>query len=148
MEILLIQKGYPLWDKTISYAQNCSWNAGSFLADKMKRNDFFDWERVIIATEQERIIGFCSFTEKDALPEYYDFKPFIGFVFVDENRRGNRVSERMIDQAVRYAEKTGFSKVYLTSDERGLYEKYGFEKIGDYETIHGTKEQLFQRNII
>ncbi|MBR4462817.1 MAG: GNAT family N-acetyltransferase [Erysipelotrichaceae bacterium] len=147
MEIYLIREGHPLWDKTIAYAQNVSWNAGPFLAEKMKRNDFLEWERVVIAVEEDRIIGFCTYTEKDALPERYDFMPFIGFVFVDENDRGNRVSERMIDQAIRYAKEIGFSTVYLTSDEHGLYEKYGFKKIGDYDTIHGTEEQLFQRNI-
>lgn len=32
----------------------------------------------------------------------------------------------------------GFSIVYIMSGEVGLYEKYGFEKIGDYAAIYGT----------
>ena len=33
------------------------------------------------------------------------------------------------------------------SGEVGLYEKYGFEKLGDYATIYGTTDQLFAKNI-
>lgn len=29
------------------------------------------------------------------------------------------------------------------SGEIGLYEKYGFEKLGDHETVYGTADQLF-----
>ena len=33
------------------------------------------------------------------------------------------------------------------SGEVGLYEKYGFRKIGDYGTIYGSVEQLFSREL-
>lgn len=33
------------------------------------------------------------------------------------------------------------------SGEVGLYEKYGFEKLGDNATIYGTTDQLFVKNI-
>ena len=81
------------------------------------------------------------------MPEQYGFSPFIGFVFVDERYRGNRISERMINSVIAYAVKLGFEKVYIMSGERGLYEKYGFEKIGDFETIYNTVDQLFVKTI-
>ena len=145
MEILLMQEGHPLWEKTIRFAENCSWKAGPFLARAMRSGRFQAWERVIVAADRESIVGFCTFTERDALPEEQDFSPFIGFVFVDESRRGNRISARMIERAVRYAGELGFQSVFLSSGEQGLYEKFGFEKIGDITTIHGTTEQLFAR---
>lgn len=33
------------------------------------------------------------------------------------------------------------------SGEIGLYEKYGFIKLGDYKTVYGSIEQLFVYNI-
>ena len=69
-----------------------------------------------------------------------------GFVFVDEGRRGNRISQGMIEAALRYAGSIGYETVYLMSGERGLYEKYGFTKLGDYDTIYGTRDQLFSRS--
>ena len=144
MNILLISQEHPLWEKTAEFAQNCSWKAGQFLAERMRKYDFRDWERVIIAADHEQIAGFCTLTEKDELPDDASFSPFIGFVFVGEPYRGNRLSGQMIRAALGYAKEIGYPSVYIVSGEQGLYEKYGFEKIGDYETIYGTTEQLFQ----
>ncbi len=143
METLCIRYGHPLWEKTIAFARNSSWRAGPVLAERMERNAFQDWERVIAAVEEGRVMGYCTFTE---LPEAYGFSPFIGFVFVDEGRRGNRISQGMIEAALRYAGSIGHETVYLMSGERGLYEKYGFTKLGDYDTIYGTRDQLFCRS--
>ena len=143
MEIQMIQKGHILWDKTTSFAQSCSWKAGPYLADRMKVNSFKGWERVVVAVENETIVGYCTFSERDELSNEYDYSPFIGFVFVDERHRGKRISEKMIQQTLSYAKSIGYRTVYIMSGEHGLYEKYGFEKIGDFHTIYGTKDQLF-----
>ena len=147
MKTLLIQSGHPFWEKTISFARNCSWKAGPILASRMEKNDFQDWERVIIAIDHEAVVGYCTLSEKDELPVEYGFSPFIGFVFVDENHRGKRISEKMIEQAVHYAKELSFQSIYLMSGERRLYEKYSFQKNGEYETIYGTVDQLFQRAV-
>ena len=139
--------GHPLWEQTIAFAEGCSWRAGPYLANMMRKNDFLPWERVVAACEDGRVIGFCTFTEKDELPEKYGYSPFIGFVYVEEGSRGRRISEQMISCASEYAKTLGFGAVYLMSGEKGLYEKYGFEKLGDYETIWGTVDQLFQKRI-
>ncbi len=138
---------HPLWHKTISFAETCSWRAGAALAQKMRENDFADNERVFIAIENDEIAGFCTFANKDELPPQYDFTPFIGFLFVDEKYRGHRLSNKLIDAACNLAKKQGFTTIYVMSGEQGLYEKYGFEKLGDYATIYGTTEQLFAKNI-
>ena len=114
----------------------------------MRRNEFLAWERVVAAVMDDRVIGFCTFTEKDELPEEHGHSPFIGFVFVEEGSRGHRISEKMISCAAEYAKTLGYKAVYLMSGEKGLYEKYGFEKIGDFETIWGTVDQLFQKVLI
>ena len=143
MEIQMMQKGHDLWDKTILFAQSCSWKAGHSLAERMKLNIFKDWERVVVAVENETIAGYCTFSERDELSEEYDYSPFIGFVFVDEQHRGKRISEKMIQKILSYAKSIGYQTVYIMSGEQGLYEKYGFEKIGDFHTIYGTTDQLF-----
>ena len=148
METALIQKGHPLWEKTIAFAQACSWKAGPLLAKRMAENGFRDWERVIVAADDGRIAGYCTFTEKDELPDDCGYAPFIGFVFVDERYRGNRLSGQMISRALQYAKGIGFRTVYIMSGEHGLYEKYGFRKIGNFETIYGTTDQLFQIDLV
>jgi hypothetical protein len=49
----------------------------------------------------------------------------------------------MIREAAAYVSTLGYQKLYIMSGETGLYEKYGFVKLGDYETIYGDTDQLF-----
>ena len=147
LKISVMACGHPLWDQVIAFAEACSWRAGPYLANMMRKNEFQGWERVVAACADGRVIGFCTFTEQDELPVEHGYSPFIGFVFVEEGSRGRRVSEKMISCASAYAKTLGYKTVYLMSGEKGLYEKYGFEKIGDFETIWGTVDQLFQKKV-
>lgn len=147
MEVCLMTQGHRFWRETISLAEGCSWKAGPFLAKKMERNDFTSQERVCAVCVDGKVVGFCTFAEKDELPEENAFTPFIGFVFVDEQYRGKRLSERMICTVIQYAGELGYQKIYIMSGEIGLYEKYGFTKLGDYKTIYGSVDQLFVKSI-
>ncbi len=122
--------------------------SGALFGSKDENNDFDTWERVFIACVNGKVAGFCTFAEKDELPKEYQFTPFIGFVFVDEPYRGNRLSELMIQTAILYARELGYEKVYIMRGEIGLYEKYGFEKLGHYKTIYGSIDQLFVKSTI
>ncbi len=146
LEIILMQKGHPMWRKTAAFARGCSWRAGPYLAERMDRGEFTDRERVIACVDGGRAVGFCTFSEKDSLPESDPRTPFIGFVFVDEKYRGERLSQRMIDRACLHAAELGYDAVYIVSGETGLYEKYGFHRIGNVKTVRGTCEQLFHRD--
>ena len=145
--IHIIQKGDIYWDKTAALAESCSWRAGPMLAEKMRRNDFSDTERVAAAVEGTEVVGFCTFALTDEIPAEYGFTPFCGFVFVDEGHRGKRLSEKMIDAVSDYAASLGYEKLYIMSGEVGLYEKYGFTRLGDYMTIYGTTDGLFMRPV-
>ena len=146
-EIDLITWENPLWEEIISFAEGCSWKAGPVLAEQMRRRQFHGWERVCAACVDGKPAGFCTFAAKDELPEQYDFTPFIGFMFVGEPYRGRRLSERMIEAVISYARELEYGKIYVMSGENGLYEKFGFEKIGAYRTIYGWVDQLFVRSI-
>lgn len=113
----------------------------------MRGNTFKDWERVIVAADNDHIAGFSVFSEKDGLPKEYEHTPFISLVFVDETYRGKRLSEQLIENALKYAKELHYKTVYLKSEHRGLYEKYGFEKICEFEPIEPPADQLFKMDI-
>ena len=146
-EFYLMTPEHVLWKEIISFAENCSWRAGSYLAEKMKNHDFKEWERVCAVYVNGKPAGFCTFAEKDELPEKFEFTPFIGFVYVGEPYRGNRLSEQMFRIIFPYAEGLGYDRIYIMSGEIGLYEKYGFIKLGEYETVYGSTDQLFVRSL-
>lgn len=145
IEIVAMRPGDALWQDTITLAENCSWRAGKALADIMRNDRLLDWELVFAACENGVPVGFCTLAERDELPEELDFTPFIGFVFVDEAHRGRRISQKLIEAAMERARNLGYDRVYIMSGEQGLYEKYGFEKLGDYKTIYGYVDQLFEK---
>ena len=134
------------WESVAAFAEKCSWRAGKYLAELMRGSSFRDWERVFAAYEDGVPAGFCTLTEKDELLPEYPYTPLIGFVFVDEVHRGKGISGQMIREVLGYAKTIGFEKVYVMSSEKGLYEKYGFSCMGDYETVYGNKEQLFVKD--
>ena len=146
MEIKAIFKDDNWWNKTINYAKNCSWVAGKSLAEIMENNWFSDCERVFIAIENENIIGYCTFSEKDCIPDV-NYTPYISFIFVDELYRGNRISEKMIISVIKYAKQINYSKIYIVSGEINLYEKYGFIKIDQKMASYGKVAQIFIKEI-
>lgn len=84
LEIQLLKNDSLLWKRTINFARECSWRAGKALADKMEKNDFQSWERVIVGLDDDNIAGYCTVAEKDELPDDYNYTPFIGFMWRDE----------------------------------------------------------------
>ncbi len=102
LEMSAVDCGHPRRERTIAFAQQCFWKAGPYLANTMRENVVLPWERVAAACGDGRVICFCTFTEKDELPEEHGYSPFIGFVFVDGGSRGRRVSEKLISRAAEY----------------------------------------------
>jgi GNAT superfamily N-acetyltransferase len=146
MDIVMLDERHPLWQKTADYAHICPWSAGPWLARMMKGGGIRGIERVFAACEGEDILGFCLFCEKDGLPERLSgFTPFAACVFVDEKRRGSRISQSMLEAVEGYARSLGYRELYLKSEHRGLYEKYGYRLIDTFEPNRGPADQLFSK---
>ena len=132
-----------LWYKVAMYAKNCSWETtGKHLSNRMKNNGFSDWERVFVALENNTITGFCALSKTSSIPDV-TYTPYIGFVFVGAQYRGNRISEKLCTSAVKYAKTIGFDKVYLYSDLVNFYEKYGFIKIDEKLAPWGVTQSIY-----
>ena len=144
MEITPITSEDGLWSSTIEYAEKCPWRAGPFLADAMKKDQFTDWERVFVAREQKTIIGFCTCTKTDCIPDV-SYSPYISAIFVDEQYRGKRISEKMIQCVMAYAKEHGFEEVYVVSSHINLYEKYGFVQIDEKRDVWGNAQKIYVR---
>ena len=146
MRVEFLTKESVYWNQTIEYAKKVEWRAGLVLAEMMIDNKFTDFERVVILIDENIIKGFCTIVKEDCLKDV-PYTPFIGFLYIDINERGNRYSKVLIDECSKYAFDLGFKKIYLTSDHIGLYEKYGFIKTGKYISIYNNEEQLFEKEL-
>ena len=114
------------------------------MANTMDNNVFQDWERVVVAIDNEKICGYCTVAKTDCIPNV-SYTPYIGFLFVDEAYRGNRLSQQIICYAMDYLKSVGFDKAYLVSDHENLYEKYGFRVIDRKIAPWGSEEKIYMQ---
>lgn len=135
-----------LWDEVKRYAAACSWRAGKSLAQEMQNHAFSDWERVFVLHENGNIYGYCTVAKKDCIPDL-TYTPYIGYLFVDEKKRGHRMGQKLILAAMDYLRNVGFHEVYLVSDHENLYEKYGFSVITRAVAPWGSVEKIYHQSL-
>lgn len=146
MKFELMMSDHSAWNDVMMYAEKCSWSAGKFLAKEMRNDAFSDWERVIAVFDGDEICGYCTVRKDDCIPDV-EYTPYVGYIFVGEAYRGQRLSEKMIDFASDYLKSLGFDRVHIVSDHENLYEKYGFEVIDRKIAPWGSLEKIYIRKL-
>lgn len=146
IKVVRPKPGTALWSGLMEYARDCSWVAGSHLADLMRDGAFTDWENVFAAVDGERILGFCTIMKTDYYPENR-YSPWISTVFVDEDCRGRGICGLLVGAACEYARETGFRRVFIPSDILGLYERYGFYRIDSLENYNGEMDNISAKDL-
>lgn len=128
----------------------CDWDAGKFLYSLVENGDFKGYcgesAEVLLAVEGDELAAFCTLAEHDEIVSD-EMKPWIGFVYTFPQYRGRRLSGQLTEKAVELASKMGYEYIYVSSEEKGLYEKYGFEFLSDAMSEHGYETQIFRRKL-
>ena len=103
-----------------------------------------------IATEGERIVGGLGVIEND-FHDRKDLSPNVCAVYVEEDCRGRGIAGRMLNFVCEDMRAQGVDTLYLVTDHKGFYERYGWEfhcmAMGDGEEepcrlyIHRSKAQ-------
>ena len=147
LEIKKVNRGTDLADKLICFVENFSWeDVKDHMLGVLREWAFTDWETVFVAIADGRIVGMTSIMKTDyyPLPEIY---PWISSVFVTEEYRGYRISEKLIDFANKYAREIGFEKTYIPTEFIGLYEKYGYCYIKNIINYGNGIDRLYAKEL-
>ncbi len=147
IEIKKVDRGTDLADKLICFVKNFSWEeVKDHMLGVLREWAFTDWETVFVAIADGRILGMASIMKTDyyPLPEIY---PWISSVFVTEDYRGYRISEKLIDFANEYAKEIGFERTYIPTEFIGLYEKYGYCYIKDIVNYGNGIDRLYAKEL-
>ena len=78
--------------------------------------------------DSDKIIGCAGLVTNDFI-SCMDLWPWLCALYIDAEHRGNAYGALLIDRLKKDAAKSGFAKVYLSTDHVGYYEKYGFEYV-------------------
>ena len=73
--------------------------------------------------------------------------PWVSSIFVAEEYRGRRISEKLIEAANQYAKSLGFKETYIPSEHIGLYEKYGYHYVKDIVNYGNGIDRLYVKQL-
>ena len=125
------------------------WRAGTFLCSHLEDGSLTAFSggevRLLLGVSGRELMAFCTLARQD-IPDP-TLKPWIGFVYTFPRYRGRRLSQRMIDHACGLAKRDGAEYVYLSTNEIGLYEKYGFAFFKQAKDAWGEETSVYRREL-
>lgn len=74
--------------------------------------------------------------------------PNLCALFVEEQRRRRGLARRLLDHARRQAADMGFDRLYLVTDHVGLYERCGWEYVGDVREEDGGLIRMYGVDVL
>ena len=103
----------------IGEIERSDWRAGAFLGRLLRSGEFFDAvgedSRVLLLTEGDELISYCTFAEKDDI-QPTDLTPWVGFVYTFPEHRGHRYAGLLFNEVVRLAKDRSVGEVYLSTN--------------------------------
>ena len=145
--IIRVEQRTDTAEELLHFVKNCTWEEAKAHITWMVENWVFTgWERMFAAVKDGSIVGMCALLKTDyyPLPEIF---PWVTCVYVSPEHRGQRISQKLIEAANRYAAELGFERTYIPTEFTGLYEKYGYEYVRDIINYGGGKDRLLTKKL-
>ena len=124
----------------------CDWGAGKHLCELIRNDAFFDMagqnSRLLLLVDGEELISFCTLAEKDDI-QPTELRPWMGFVYTFPEYRGHRYIGKLFEETGEILKADGYSKVYISTDHEGLYEKYGCTFMKVAKSIYGDDSRIY-----
>ncbi|GJQ62767.1 MAG: N-acetyltransferase [Melioribacteraceae bacterium] len=79
--------------------------------------------------KENEITGCAGLITNDFISRM-DLYPWVCSIFVAEEHRGHNYGKLLLDKALTDAKTAGFDSIYLCTDHKGYYEKFGYKFIG------------------
>ena len=130
--------------------EKCDWDAGQYLHDLLLSDSLKELvgenTRVLLLTEGEKLISFCTLAEKDDI-QPTDLTPWIGFVYTCPADRGQGYAEKLMRHAEALAGEDGAAGVHVSTNHVGLYERYGYTFFGMMKDVGGEDSRVYVKHL-
>ena len=130
------------WLKQI---EGCDWTGAQYLYTLLTENRFHELcgknARLLLLTDGTKLVSFCTYAERDDVPDT-ELTPWMGFVYTRPDYRGRRLMGRLIARVKMLARDDGFDTLWISTGEKGLYEKYGAEYVTDMTDVRGGDSRI------
>ena len=128
----------------------CDWRAGHYLHQLLREDRFHALlggkSRLLLLTEGDSLISFCTYAQRDEIP-LEALTPWAGFVYTFPQHRGKRRMGKLLEHVYRLAKADGFPCVYISTDQTGLYEKYGCTFWKTMQNAEGSDCRIYRMEI-
>lgn len=125
------------------------WSAAKTLAELLREARFHDSlgpGTLYLLTEGDALVSFLTLSQKDCV-DAPECCPWIGFVHTAPAYRGRRCAGQLIEHACTVAREHGAPRVYICTDHKGLYEKYGFTCLDERMASYGRMARVYVREV-
>ena len=126
------------------------WTAGQYLYELLRAHRLKEIcgekTRLLLLTEGERLESFCTYAERDDVPDP-SLTPWAGFVYTFPEFRGKRRMGKLLEHTYALAKNDGYDTLYISTGETGLYEKYGCSFWKIMKDVHGADSRIYRMNI-
>jgi len=113
----------------LSQIKESDWSAGQYLYELLKSESLKklcgEKTEVLLLVDEGKLISFCTFAEHDDIKNT-TLTPWVGFVYTFPNFRGKRRIGKLLEYAYYLAKQNGDTHIYISTNEKGLYEKYNY----------------------
>ena len=124
----------------------CDWGAGKYLCELIRNDTFFDMagqnSRLLMLVDGDELISFCTLAGKDDI-QPTELTPWMGFVYTFPEYRGHRYVGMLFEEIGKILRAEGSSKVYISTDHEGLYEKYGCTFMTVAKSLSGDDSRIY-----
>ena len=124
----------------------CDWGAGQYLCELIRNDTFFDMvgqnSRLLMLIDGDELISFCTLAQMDDI-QPTKLTPWMGFVYTFPEYRGHRYMGRLFEEIGKILKEEGYSKVYISTDHEGLYEKYGCTFMTEAKALSGDDSRIY-----
>ena len=96
-------------------------------------------------TDGDKLVSFATLAPQDEI-DAPELSPWIGFVYTFPAYRGHRNAGNLLAHICEVLKSAGTEKVYISTDEIGLYEKYDFTFWQTMSTHEDKPTRVYIRN--
>lgn len=150
---LEIKEYYSIEDKEywLEQIKKSDWGAGQYLYKLLSEGELRqlcgETTKVLLLTEGQELVSFCTLAEQDdvRMPE---LSPWIGFVYTFPKYRGKRCVGKLLEYAYAIAKRENAQHIYISTNEIGLYEKYGYTFYQMMKDMNGEDSRVYKIDVV
>lgn len=144
---------YAGYDKAHWLSEICKsdWGAGKYLYELLRDQKLKELcgesTKVLLLIDGDKLLSFCTYAEQDDVRDP-SLTPWVGFVYTFPEYRGKRRIGKLLEYAYMLAKNEGHKHIYISTDETGLYEKYGYTFWKMMKNIGGEESRVYRTDVV